>query len=168
MKVGVYAGSFDPITKGHQDVIERALKIVDKMIILVLNNPKKTYWFNIEERKKMAEKIYSRNKNVEIKSYAGLLVDFMKENSLELLIKGVRDIKDFSEEMTYFYANKELSDSKIDTIFIPSAKEFLYVSSTFVKEMAFYEQDLSKYVDKKIVSGISKKLEEYRRFNGKK
>lgn len=142
MKIGVYAGSFDPITKGHQDIIERALKIVDKLIVVVMNNPKKTYWFNLEERKELIKKIFGENNKVEIQEYAGLLVEFMEKNNANLLIKGVRDMKDFSEEMVYSFANKELSNGKVDTILIPSSKDYTYVSSTFVKEVAFYNQDL--------------------------
>ena len=108
MKVGVYAGSFDPITKGHQDIIERALQLMDKLIIVVMNNPKKTYWFNLDERKELIKKVFGNNKKIEIEEYAGLLVDFMKKNNTKIIIKGVRDMKDFSEEMVYSFANKEL------------------------------------------------------------
>ena len=118
MKIGVYAGSFDPITKGHQDIIERALKIVDKLIVVVMNNPKKNYWFNLEERKNLISKIFEGSKNIKVDEHAGLLVDFMAKNSCGILIKGLRDVKDFSEEMTYSFANKKLSNGEVDTIFI--------------------------------------------------
>lgn len=162
MKIGVYAGSFDPITKGHQDIIQRALKLVDKVIVLVMNNPKKTYWFNLDERKEMIEKIFLNNKNIEVVDYSGLLVEFMEANSLEILIKGVRDIKDFSEEMIYFFANNELSKGKVETVFIPSSKDYTYTSSTFVKEIAFYNQSLLDYVDSRIVENIMQRAKIYR------
>lgn len=162
MKIGVYAGSFDPITKGHQDIIERALKIVDKLIVVVMNNPKKTYWFNLEERKELIKKIFGENNKVEIQEYAGLLVEFMEKNNANLLIKGVRDMKDFSEEMVYSFANKELSNGKVDTILIPSSKDYTYVSSTFVKEVAFYNQDLDRYADKRIAEYILERAKTYR------
>ena len=91
MKVGVYAGSFDPISKGHQDIIERALKLVDKLVILVMNNPRKTYWFTLEERKIMVEKIFEGRENVKVEVHDGLLVDFMLKNSYSTIIKGIRD-----------------------------------------------------------------------------
>lgn len=162
MKVGVYAGSFDPITKGHQDIIERASKIVDKLIVVVMNNPKKTYWFNLEERKELIKKIFEENNKIEIQEYAGLLVEFMEKNNANLIIKGVRDMKDFSEEMVYSFANKELSNGKVDTIFIPSSKDYTYVSSTFVKEVAFYNQDLDRYADKRIAEYILERAKTYR------
>lgn len=162
MKIGVYAGSFDPITKGHQDIIERALKIVDELIVVVMNNPKKAYWFNLDERKELIQKIFGENKKVKIEEYAGLLVEFMKKNKANLVIKGVRDVKDFSEEMVYSFANKELSDNQVDTIFIPSSKDYTYVSSTFVKEVAFYNQDLSRYADKRIAEDILNRAKTYR------
>ena len=88
MKTGVYAGSFDPITKGHQDIIERALKIVDKLIVVVMNNPKKNYWFNLDERKNLISKIFEGDKSIKVDEHAGLLVDFMAKNSCGILIKG--------------------------------------------------------------------------------
>ncbi|MDD7391494.1 MAG: pantetheine-phosphate adenylyltransferase [Fusobacterium gastrosuis] len=162
MKIGVYAGSFDPITKGHQDIIERALKIVDRLIVVVMNNPKKTYWFDLEERKELIKKVFGENNKIEIEEYAGLLVEFMEKTDANLIIKGVRDMKDFSEEMVYSFANKELSDGKVDTIFIPSSKDYTYVSSTFVKEVAFYNQDLDRYADKRIAEYILDRAKTYR------
>lgn len=162
MKIGVYAGSFDPITKGHQDIIERALQLVDKLIVVVMNNPKKTYWFDLDERKGLIKKIFGANDKIEIEEYAGLLVEFMEKTNTKIIIKGVRDMKDFSEEMVYSFANKELSNGKVDTIFIPSSKDFTYVSSTFVKEVAFYNQDLERYVDSKIANDILSRAKKYR------
>lgn len=162
MKIGVYAGSFDPITKGHQDIIERALKIVDRLIVVVMNNPKKTYWFDLEERKELIKKVFGENNKIEIEEYAGLLVEFMEKTDANLIIKGVRDMKDFSEEMVYSFANKELSNGKVDTIFIPSSKDYTYVSSTFVKEVAFYNQDLDRYADKQIAEYILDRAKTYR------
>ena len=162
MKVAVYAGSFDPITKGHQDIIERALKIVDKLIVVVMNNSRKSYWFNLEERKDLISRIYKENERVEVQEHAGLLVDFMLKNSSCILIKGLRDIRDFSEEMTYSFANKKLSDGKVDTFFIPTSEKYTYVSSTFVKELAYYEQDLTEYVDKENINILLDRAKKYR------
>ncbi|MBS9775893.1 MAG: pantetheine-phosphate adenylyltransferase [Fusobacterium sp.] len=162
MKIGVCVGSFDPITKGHQDIIERASKLVDKLVVVVMNNPKKKYWFNLEERKNLISLIYKDKKNIEIDFYTGLVADYMKKNSYELLIKGVRDIRDFSDEISYFYANKELADNKLETIFIPSDKKYISVSSTFVKEIANYSYDLSEYVDKKIIDLVEERANKFR------
>lgn len=162
MITGVYAGSFDPITKGHQDIIERALKFMDKLIVVVMNNPKKTYWFDLDERKELIKKVFGDNKKVEIEEYAGLLVEFMEKSNTQIIVKGVRDMKDFSEEMVYSFANRELSAGKVDTILIPSSKDYTYVSSTFVKEVAFYNQDLKRYVDKRIEKDILDRAKKYR------
>lgn len=162
MITGVYAGSFDPITKGHQDIIERALQFMDKLIVVVMNNPKKTYWFDLDERKELIKKVFGDNKKIEIEEYAGLLVEFMEKNNTQIIVKGVRDIKDFSEEMVYSFANRELSNGKVDTVLIPSSKDYTYVSSTFVKEVAFYNQDLKRYVDKRIEKDILDRAKKYR------
>lgn len=162
MITGVYAGSFDPITKGHQDIIERALQFMDKLIVVVMNNPKKTYWFDLDERKELIKKVFGDNKKIEIEEYAGLLVEFMEKNNTQIIVKGVRDMKDFSEEMVYSFANRELSNGKVDTILIPSSKDYTYVSSTFVKEVAFYNQDLKRYVDKRIEKDILDRAKKYR------
>ncbi|MDO4690642.1 MAG: pantetheine-phosphate adenylyltransferase [Fusobacterium sp.] len=162
MKIAVYAGSFDPLTKGHQDIIERALRIMDKLIIVVMNNPKKTYWFNLEERKELIKKVFRENNKIQIDEYAGLLVEFMEKKNTKTIVKGVRDVKDFSEEMVYSFANKDLSNGEIDTILIPSSKDYTYVSSTFVKEVAFYNQDLTKYVDERIAQDILARAKKYR------
>lgn len=162
MITGVYAGSFDPITKGHQDIIERALQFMDKLIVVVMNNPKKTYWFNLDERKELIKKVFGGNKKIEIEEYNGLLVEFMEKNNTKIIVKGVRDMKDFSEEMVYSFANRELSNGKVDTILIPSSKDYTYVSSTFVKEVAFYNQDLKRYVDKRIERDILERAKKYR------
>ena len=162
MKIGVYAGSFDPITKGHQDIIERALKIVDKLIIVVMNNPTKNYWFNLDERKNLISKIFEGSDSIKVDEHAGLLVDFMAKNSCNILIKGLRDVKDFSEEMTYSFANKKLSNGEVDTIFIPTSEKYTYVSSTFFKELAFYNQSLEGYVDSKVIDDILNRARKYR------
>ena len=162
MKIGVYAGSFDPITKGHQDIIERALKIIDKLIVVVMNNPKKNYWFNLDERKNLISKIFEGSENIKVDEHAGLLIDFMAKNSCGILIKGLRDVKDFSEEMTYSFANKKLSNGEVDTVFIPTSEIYTYVSSTFVKELAFYNQSLEGYVDGKIIEEVLNRAKEYR------
>ena len=158
MVSGVYVGSFDPLTKGHQDIIDRALKFLDKLTVVVMNNPKKTYWFSLEERKNLIKKAFENNKKVEVKEFTGLIADFMKENNEQLLIKGLRNSSDFTDEMAYFWANNDLTLGKVETIFIPSSKNYLYVSSTFVKELALAERDLKDYVDEKILNDIYLKV----------
>ena len=107
-------------------------------------------------------KIFDGDKGIKVDEHAGLLVDFMAKNSCGILIKGLRDVKDFSEEMTYSFANKKLSNGEVDTIFIPTSEKYTYVSSTFVKELAFYNQSLEGYVDSKVIDDILNRAKEYR------
>lgn len=162
MRVGIYAGSFDPITKGHQDIIRRALKIVDKLIVLVVNNPSKKYWFNIEEREAMIlESMESQyREKIEIHRYEGLLIDFMREKGVNLLIRGLRAVSDYEYEMGYAFTNKELSQGKAETIFIPASREYMYLSSSGVREIAINQGDISAYVDKALEEKIKLRAKE--------
>lgn len=160
MKVAVYAGSFDPITKGHQDIIRRASKICDKLIVAVLNNSSKKYWFNLEERKTMVKKLLADLPNIEVVDFSGLLVDFMVENSIEVIIRGLRAVSDYEYELTLAYGNYDISDGEIETILIPAAKEYLYLSSSVVREIATYNGKLDKFIDERIIDDIRKRAEE--------
>ncbi|SRR3712207_2283201 len=162
MKVGIYAGSFDPITKGHQDIIRRALHIVDRLIVLVVNNPSKKYWFNIEEREEMILESmeHQYRERIEIHRYEGLLVDFMKEQGVNLLIRGLRAVSDYEYEMGYAFTNKELSHGEAETIFIPASREYMYLSSSGVREIAINQGDISAYVDKALEDKIKLRAKE--------
>ncbi|MBC2855961.1 MAG: pantetheine-phosphate adenylyltransferase [Cetobacterium sp.] len=160
MKVAVYAGSFDPITKGHQDIIRRASKICDKLIVAVLNNSSKKYWFNLEERKTMVKKLLADLPNIEVVDFSGLLVDFMVENSIEVIIRGLRAVSDYEYELTLAYGNYDISDGEIETILIPAAKEYLYLSSSVVREIATYNGKLDKFIDERIIDDIRKRAGE--------
>lgn len=160
MKIAVYAGSFDPITKGHQDIIRRASKICDKLIVAVLNNSSKKYWFNLEERKAMVKKLLADLPNVEVVDFSGLLVDFMVENSIQVIIRGLRAVSDYEYELTLAYGNYDISDGDIETILIPAAKEYLYLSSSVVREIATYNGRLDKFIDERIMDDIRKRAGE--------
>ncbi|MGL6168494.1 MAG: pantetheine-phosphate adenylyltransferase, partial [Fusobacteriaceae bacterium] len=133
MRVGVYTGSFDPITKGHKDIILRSAKLVDKLIVAVLNNVNKKYLFNLEERTHMIKELFKDIENIEIHSFEGLLVDFMKEQNCNLIIRGLRAVSDYEYELTMAYANADISEDVIETIFIPATREYMYLSSTVVR-----------------------------------
>lgn len=163
MRVAVYAGSFDPITKGHFDVIKKALKIADKLIVAIMNNTNKKCWFTLDERKKMVEMIVAEfGDRVIVKSFDGLLIDFMSENNAEVLVRGLRAVSDFEYELGYAFTNHELSDGVIDTIFIPAAREFMYLSSSSVREAAIMGAKIDIFVDCKIKEIIYKKAKELR------
>ncbi|MGL4307502.1 MAG: pantetheine-phosphate adenylyltransferase [Cetobacterium sp.] len=154
MKVAVYAGSFDPITKGHQDVIKRASKLCDKLIVAVLNNKNKKYWFSLEERKELTEKVLEGIPNIEVLDFSGLLVTFMEKHGAELVIRGLRAVSDYEYELALAYGNQEIADGEIETIFIPASKEYLYLSSSVVREVATYDGKLEKFLDEKIISQV--------------
>lgn len=158
MKIGVYAGSFDPITKGHYDVIKKSLKITDKLIVAVMNNTNKKCWFSLEERKNMIKLLVGEDSDkIEVKSFDGLLINFMKENNADIIIRGLRAVSDYEYELGYAFANHDLSDGDVDTIFIPAAREYMYLSSSSVREAAMVGAKLDIFVDDKIAEIVREK-----------
>lgn len=145
MNIAVYPGSFDPVTYGHIDIIKRASKISDKLIVGVLMNSSKRGLFTIEERVELLREVTKDISNVEIKSFEGLLVDFAKNNQANTIIRGLRAITDFDYELQMAQTNRALYD-KADTIFIPTSIEYSFLSSTTVKEIASLGGDIKKFV----------------------
>ncbi|MGL4533742.1 MAG: pantetheine-phosphate adenylyltransferase [Fusobacteriaceae bacterium] len=158
MRVGVYTGSFDPITKGHKDIILRSAKLVDKLIVAVLNNVNKKYLFDLEERTNMIKELFKNIENIEIHSFEGLLVDFMKKQNCNLIIRGLRAVSDYEYELSMAYANADISEDIIETIFIPATREYIYLSSTVVREIAINKGKLDKYLDESIKLKVLEKL----------
>ncbi|MBR8701212.1 Phosphopantetheine adenylyltransferase [Fusobacterium sp. DD29] len=158
MRIGVYAGSFDPITKGHYDVIKKSLRIADKVIVAVMNNTNKNCWFTLEERKNMVKMLVDHfGDKVEVKSFDGLLIDFMKQNNADIIIRGLRAVSDFEYELGYAFVNHDLSYGDIETIFIPAAREYMYLSSSGVREAASVGARLDIFVDDKLIDIIREK-----------
>lgn len=145
MKSAIYPGSFDPVTFGHIDIIKRCARIYDDLTIAVLNNPVKTPLFSTSERVKIIEDIVKDMPNVKVASYEGLLVDFAKENGINVIVRGLRAVTDFEYELQMAQTNKQLCPS-METIFITTALEYAYLSSTTVREAAFFGGDISKFV----------------------
>ena len=134
----IYPGSFDPITLGHMDLIERSARVFDELIVCVLNNAgKKSPLFSLEERVKMLGDVTSGFSNVTVASSDGLLVDFAKENDVSIIVRGLRGVNDFDFELSMAQANKTIS-SKIETVFMATDPGLSYISSTMVKEIASY------------------------------
>lgn len=157
MKVGIYAGSFDPVTLGHLDVIERASRIVDKLIIGVLNNTNKTTSFTAEERVELIRRVTKDIPNVEVETFDGLTVEFAKKKNARILVRGLRAVTDFEYELQIAQLNHKL-DPKIDTIFLTTSVEYSYLSSSIVKEIAHFGGDISKLVPKEVKQDIYDKL----------
>ena len=159
MSVAVYPGSFDPVTLGHLDIIERSAKIMDKVIVGVLKNNSKTPLFSVEERVNILKKATQDIPNVEVRSFSGLAVDFAKECQAHTIVRGLRAITDFEYELQMAQTNRMLSHGKIDTVFLTTSLEYAYLSSTTVKEIASYHGDISKFVPESVIEKIYQKME---------
>jgi pantetheine-phosphate adenylyltransferase len=143
--VVVYPGSFDPVTNGHLDIVRRAAKQFPRLIVAVVANPGKKPMFTLNERVEMLREVCSDLPNVEIDSFAGLLVDFMKGAGDALILKGLRIVSDFEHEFSMALLNRKLKDG-VDTIFMPASPEYAYVSSSSVKEVFALGGDISQFV----------------------
>lgn len=162
MKTGIYPGSFDPITLGHLDIIERSSKLVDKLIIGVLVNSSKSPLFSNEERVDLIKKATSHIPNVEVVSYNGLLVDFAKERQADILIRGLRAVTDFEYELQLAQINKKLYP-QVETIFLATNVNYAYLSSSVVREVAKYGGDIKQFVPETIVQSVYDKYTTIRR-----
>ena len=159
MLKAIYPGSFDPITKGHLDIIERAAGIVDTLVVGILENPNKKSLFTVEERKDQIRRATAHIKNVEVASYYGLLADFAKKTDCSLMIRGLRSSLDFDMEYQRAQVNNILG-SDVETIFLASKAENAIISSSAVKEIAAFGGDIDFMVPEQIKNEI---LDKYRR-----
>lgn len=158
MTKAVYPGSFDPVTLGHLDIIKRASRVVDELIIGVLvNNAKKTPMFTLEERVDLLREVTREFPNVTVKMFDGMTVDFARENDAHLIIRGLRAVTDFEIEMQIAQTNHSV-DPGIDTMFFTTSLEYAFLSSTIVKEVAYYGADISKFVPPAVQEAFLKKF----------
>ena len=178
MKNAIYPGSFDPVTLGHLDIIRRASVLFDKVIVLVvvnpvkntrrssrlvdhlivgvLNNNTKTPLFSVDERVNMLKDVTKDIDNVEILSFRGLLVDFAKEHQVQTIIRGLRAVTDFEYELAMSQTNR-VANPDVDTIFLNTSLKYAYLSSSMVKEMAMYGGDISKFVPQQVIGRVYEK-----------
>lgn len=145
MSTAVFPGSFDPVTTGHVDLIRRASRMFDRLVVGVLVNSAKQPLFSKEERVAMLREITADQDNIEVSSFEGLLVDFVKEQHADAIVRGLRTPGDFEYELPLAQANHKLS-VQADTIFLASAPEYSYISSSAVRELLRYQADISGYV----------------------
>ncbi|MDK2886519.1 MAG: pantetheine-phosphate adenylyltransferase [Thermosipho sp. (in: thermotogales)] len=145
----IYPGSFDPITLGHLDIIERAAKIFSEVYIVVMENKRKKYTFSLDERIEMIKESTKHIKNIKIDCFKGLLIDYVKKNNIDVVIRGLRAVTDFEYELQMAMANKEMCPN-VDTIFLMTDKKFSFLSSSLVKEVAYFGGDISSWVPKNV------------------
>ena len=147
MKKVLYTGSFDPITKGHMNIIEQALPLFDEVIIAVLqNSSKKTGLFSLEERIDIIKQLYKNHKNIKVVTGEGAAVDIALKNNCQAIIRGLRNSNDFDYEIQMAKINKDISNNKINTICLFADAEHQFISSSIVKEVFKLNKDISKYV----------------------
>ena len=153
----IYPGSFDPVTYGHYDIICRSCKIVDELIVGVLNNKAKMPLFSVEERVKMLEDVTSYLPNVEVRAFGGLLVDFVHQCQADVIVRGLRAITDFEYELQMAQTNRVIAPD-IDTIFLTTNLKYSYLSSSIVKEIAGYQGDISEFLHPAVAEKVREKL----------
>ncbi|MTI47711.1 pantetheine-phosphate adenylyltransferase [Sporosalibacterium faouarense] len=156
MKV-IYPGSFDPITNGHLDIVERCSQKFDKVILAILNNSAKNTLFTVDERLKILESCIEEYDNVEVDTFSGLLVDYAREKGITTVIRGLRAVTDFEYELQMALMNREL-DSELDTLFLMSSSQYAFLSSSLVKEVAKYDGDITRFVPKVVEEALHHKM----------
>ncbi|MGC6178011.1 pantetheine-phosphate adenylyltransferase [Lacrimispora sp. 38-1] len=159
MRKAVYPGSFDPVTFGHLDIIERSARMCDHLIIGVLNNNSKTPLFSVEERVNMLKSLTNDFDNVEVKSFGGLMIDFVRANQADAVIRGLRAVTDFEYELQIAQTNRVIAP-EVDTVFLTTNLKYSYLSSSIVKEIASYGGEISAFVPEDIAERVRKKIED--------
>lgn len=157
MKIAVYPGSFDPVTLGHMDIIERTSKIFDKVIIGVLNNRAKSPLFSVEERVNMLREVTGGLPNVEVQSFGGLLIDFVRQNQAQIVVRGLRAITDFEYELQMAQTNRVMAP-EVDTVFLTTNLRYSYLSSSIVKEIAAGGGDIAAFVHPIVAGRVEEKF----------
>jgi len=157
--VAVYPGTFDPITNGHSDLVQRASKLFDGVIVAIAANPAKTPLFSLEERVTMAKMVLSDIENVEVCGFADLLVDFVQQQNANVILRGLRAVSDFEFEMQLASMNRRLNN-RIETIFLTPAEENSFISASLVKEIALLGGDVSQFVHGNVVDALNGKVGE--------
>lgn len=156
MRIGIYPGSFDPVTLGHLDIIMRSSRLVDKLVIGVLNNSSKEPLFAAIERVNMLKEVTKFMPNVEVESFEGLLVDFADLKKADIIVRGLRAVTDFEYELQLAQINHKVNP-RIDTVFLTTSVEYAYLSSSVVREIAMYNGDIVGLVPNEIVDKVYQK-----------
>ncbi|HPP67215.1 MAG TPA: pantetheine-phosphate adenylyltransferase [bacterium] len=157
LRMAVYPGSFDPITNGHIDIVERSLKFIDKLVIGVIRHPGKKPFFTFKERLEMLKNVFAGRKEITIEYFDGLLVDFLEKNGIHLVIRGLRAVSDFDYEFQMVLTNRKMLPD-VETIFLTPREEYLYLSSSTVKEIARLRGPVEKFVPEFVADKLKEKF----------
>ena len=155
--IAVYPGTFDPITNGHTDLVNRGVKIFDKVIIAVAENPTKNTLFNISERINFIDRIFQNNKSVTIYPLNKLLVEFAKDHNATVILRGLRAVSDFEYEVQLASMNRSM-EPNIESVFMSPAEKYGFLSSSIIKDIAKHGGDLSKFVNKDVLDALNQKF----------
>jgi len=156
-KIAIYPGTFDPVTRGHIDICERALKMFDQVVIGVADSLAKAPFFDIDERTDMLKTVFRESPRILIKPFSGLLIDFARECKAEIIIRGLRAISDFEYEVQLAGMNRSLAP-EIETVFLTAAQRYAFVSSSLVREIARLEGDVSEFLHPEVLHNLTVKL----------
>ena len=157
MQRAVYPGTFDPMTMGHVDLVKRASKLFDSVIIAIASSDSKKPMFSLEERIEIGNKIFADDPKVEVIGFSGLLVNFAKENDANILIRGLRVVADFEYEFQLANMNRAMSPD-IESVFLTPKEEYSYISSSLVKEIATMGGDVTRFVDPVTLDALNQKI----------
>lgn len=159
MSVAIYPGSFDPVTYGHLDIVRRAARMFDEVRIVVMKNSSKQSLFTQEERVEMLQSAVQQIKHVVVDTHEGLLINYCREHGIRIVVRGLRAVTDFEYELQIAQINKEMSQGKVDTVFLTTSVRYSYLSSSVVKELASYGKDVSKLVPEHVAEALYAKYQ---------
>ena len=165
MTIAIYPGSFDPITNGHLDIVTRAAKLFDKVVIGIYEKPNKQLFFSVEERVELARKAVTGLRNVEVQSFRGLVVDFAKQIEAPVMIRGLRMSADFEKEFEMAMMNRKLSQ-ELDMFCLMARQEYQFLSSSLLKEVARLDGDIKDLVPGHVAEALRKKVRDKNVSNG--
>lgn len=157
MKIGIYPGTFDPITHGHTDIITRSLRVFDKVVVAVAPNPSKHPLFNLAERLEMVKLVMSDLGQVEVTAFEGLLVDYVERSGAHAIIRGLRAISDFEHEFQMALINRRLA-KQVETVFLMPSEEYSYLSSTIIKDVANHGGALTDFLHPEIARRLKERI----------
>jgi len=157
--IAVYPGTFDPITFGHIDLVDRAARIFDRVIVAIAISTNKRPCFLIEERVQLAQAVLAHHQNVEVYGFESLLLHFMKEHDANIILRGLRAVSDFDYEFQLAGMNRQMNP-QVESLFLTPAENFTYISSSFVREIAQMNGDVSKFVPEQVARALTEKFKE--------